>query len=794
MHTKSLDPADLYKPCDPKSLRFKTTASLSSLNGILGQNRAKDALSFAIAMAESGYNIFAVGSSGLGKRTMIERYLAEHSPGSGKLSDWCYVNSFEDPRVPRVLRLPVGMGQKLKSDVEQLLNRLYKNIPQAFENESYFERSEKLKNELAQRQEKALSTIGRSARRQGVSLTIATPGGYRLVAADGDEPMSAEVFSALSDEEQLAIEAKIVKLEKRLRKTLRQLASREQDYAERQQQLNEEVALNVSQHLIDSVKQTYREHKEVVDHLDAIQQDILKNIDLFLDDSEEANALAAATMDNKLPRRYQINAFVHHDKNESVPILVEDNPNYHNLFGAVENITFKGTVFTDFTLIRPGSVHRANGGYLLIDAVKLLEQPFVWEALKRLMRSGKIGIHALEKEISISGTISLEPETIPADLKIILFGDRDTYLLLQRYDPDFIELFKVVADFETEIDRTEETQLQYARFIAGLIKEKGLLNCDRAAVMKIIEQSAREAAHQNKLSLHAADVANLLREANYCAQRAEHNIIGLDDVKQALSNARYRAGRIRDQVFEGIRDGATMLSTRGATVGQVNALSVLTTGDQEFGVTSRLTATTYFGDGSIVDIERDVKLAGAIHSKGMMILKAYLSTLFAQDGPIPLSTSLTFEQSYHEVDGDSASMAEFCALISAMSGMPVRQDLAITGSMNQFGDAQPIGGVNEKIEGFFDTCRLQGLTGTQGVIIPRQNARNLMLADEVLAACRAGKFHIYAVDRVEHVLELLLSDTSVPGYEEVYERVRNRIARMREIEKAHVEPASASPI
>ncbi|MBU6949908.1 MULTISPECIES: Lon protease family protein [unclassified Hahella] len=788
---KPLPIQSLYKPCLTKDFKFSSTRALEPLEGILGQNRAQEAVQFAISMADAGYNIYAIGRNGLGKRTMIMRFL-EKKRSDAVASDWCYVNNFDDVRSPKVLRLPAGLGMPLKKDLEQLLVRLQKGIPQAFDNESYYERAEQIKNELSQKQEKSLSRIANAAKKQQISLTVTTPGGYRLVATDGEKPYSADTFAELPEARQQEFEDAINKLEKKLRTVLRRLSQWEQEYADKQQALNEEIALAVSQHLIDNLKKKYREHTEVVEHLEQIQADLLKNVEIFLDDGEEQAALAAATMDNKLPRRYQVNVMVHHDANGNAPIVVEDNPNYFNLFGAVENVTYKGTVFTDFTLIRPGALHRANGGYLLMDAVKVLEQPFVWDAIKRTLRSGNVVMNALEKEITLSGTISLEPEPMPLEVKIVLFGDRDTYLLLQQYDPDFGELFKVTADFESEISRTPETQMHYARFITSLVREKGLMPCDRYAVMRILEHSARVAEDQNRLSLHAADIANLLRESNYWANDAKAKMIHSEHVDKALRSAEYRSSRIRDQVFDSIRDGTTLISTVGEKVGQINALSVLSTGDHEFGVPSRVTATTHYGDGEVIDIERDVKLAGAIHSKGMMILSAYLASIFGKNGPIRISASIAFEQSYSEVDGDSASMAEFCAIISSIADAPIRQNIAITGSMNQFGDSQPVGGVNEKIEGFFETCCIKGLSGEQGVIIPASNEHNLMLNKRVLDACKEKKFFIYSVRNVGEALEILTGlRVGQPNEKGVYSRntlfgmVQQKLKQLKIAERRH---------
>lgn len=787
---KSLPLHQLYKACVLKDLPFKTTRQLEPLAEIVGQNRAQEAVRFALAMPHGGYNVYAVGRNGLGKRTMMLRYLEHHVDTEQQSHDWCYVANFEEPRVPKLLQLPGGKGTQLKQDMEKLMSRLVKVIPQTFDSDSFLERSEQLKNEYAQKQEEELGKVAAQAKRKKVRLTVSTPGGYRLVAMNGEEPHTEETFQALTEEQRDKFEDSINKLEKRLRQALRKIADWEQEYAEKQQALNQETLEGISGHQIDELVEKYKDLPDVVGYLEAVRADLVENLDIFLEDNDEQAAIAYASLDKKMPRRYLINLLVHQKTNE-VPVVVEDNPTYHNLFGYVENVTYKGTVFTDFSLIRPGSLHRANGGYLLMDAIKVLEQPFVWDGLKRALRSRALQINSLEREMTLSGTISIEPEAVPLDVKIVLFGDRETWLLLQEYDSEFAELFRVTADFENEMYRTDDSQLLYAKFIASLVVEKKLLHCSNKAVARIVEHSARMAEHQNRLSLHAADIANLLRESDFWARQARARLITEVHVERALESARYRGSRIRDQFYDSIRDGSTLVTTTGTCVGQVNALSVLSTGGFEFGLSNRVTATCYYGDGGVMDIERDVKLGGNIHSKGVMILTSWLSSRFAVEDPMHLSASLTFEQNYGEVEGDSASLAELCALVSSLSGVPVRQDLAITGSVNQFGEVQPIGGVNEKVEGFFATCQLKdGLTGTQGVVVPTTNVQNLMLDCEVVQAVRDGKFAVYAVSHVEEAIALLLgrpagkADTKgrYPK-QSVFGIIQQRLEKMREHER-----------
>jgi lon-related putative ATP-dependent protease len=787
---KSLPSHQLYKACVLKDLPFKSTRQLEPLAEIVGQNRAQEAVRFALAMPHGGYNVYAVGANGLGKRTMMLRYLEHHKDTEQHCHDWCYVADFEEPRVPKLLKLPAGQGTQLKRDMEKLMSRLVKVIPQTFDSEGFLERAEKLKSDYTALQDGELEKVAKQAKRQKVSLTISTPGGYRLVAMSGDEPHTAESFKALTDAQREKFEEIVNNLEKRLRRALRKLADWEQEYADKQQALNQETLESVTGHQIDELKESYKDLPDVVGFIEAVRKDLSENLEIFLDDDDEQATIAYASLDKKMPRRYLVNLLVH-QKTKEIPVEVEDNPTYHNLFGYVENVTYKGTVFTDFSLIRPGSLHRANGGYLLMDATKVLEQPFAWDALKRALRSRCIQINSLERELTLSGTISIEPEPVPLDVKIVLFGDRETWMLLQEYDPEFSELFRVTADFENEMYRNDDSQLAYAKFIASLVVEKKLLHCTHKAVARVIEQSARMAEHQNRLSLHAADIANLLRESDYWARQAGAKQIQDVHVERALVSARYRNSRIRDHFYDSIRDGTTLVTTNGTCVGQVNALSVLSTGGFEFGLSNRITASSYYGDGDVIDIERDVKLGGSIHSKGVMILTSWLASRFAVDDPMHLSASLTFEQNYGEVDGDSASLAELCALVSSIAQLPVRQDLAITGSINQFGEVQPIGGVNEKVEGFFTTCQLKGgLSGEQGVILPASNVQNLMLDSEVLAAVKAGDFHVYAVNHVEEAVALLMgTPAGKPDSKGRYPKgtvfgiIQQRFEKMREHER-----------
>ncbi|TMX35849.1 ATP-binding protein [Vibrio sp. Hep-1b-8] len=753
MTIQRLEANQLYLHAELEKLQSKSTKELAPIDEIVGQERAQKAVEFAMSIKEKGYNIYAIGQNGLGKRTMILRYLHRHQHDESALFDWCYVANFEDIRTPRVLKLPCGVGSKLKHDIEKLMSKLVNAMPLAFDNELYYSRADKLKNQLAAKQEAELEVITKDAKAKGISLTITTQGDYQFVAMNGEELHNEESFDALSKKEQEYFGETIDELEVKLRTMARQLTEWEEAYTEKIKKLNDEVTLDVITHFIKQLKKDYSGYPAIKSYLTELQQDIVENADIFLEQSAEQGEVASASLDKKLPRRYKVNVLVSR-KSSEFPIVVEENPNYHTLFGYIETATFKGTVFTDFSLIRPGSLHKANGGVLLMDAQKVLEQPYVWDGLKRALRARQLSFTSLEKEVTLTGTVSLDPEPIPLDVKIILFGDYRTYQLLQHYDPEFSELFRVTADFEDEMKRDADSELQYARFISSVVNDNGMLHCDRKAIARIIEHSSRLAGDQTKISLHSANIANLLRESNYVAKQANSNMIRSSHVEEALANQELRISRLKDSVMESFINGTTLIHTEGVAVGQVNALSVLSTSEYMFGAPNRITATTCYGDGEVIDIERSVDLGGSIHSKGVMILTAYLSSVFGKTAKVPLSTTITFEQSYGGVDGDSASMAEFCAVVSAFSKQPNRQDIAITGSMNQFGESQPIGGVNEKIEGFFDVCTIKGRSDQQGVIIPRSNMHNLMLRPDIVKAVERGEFHIWAIDHVTEAIEL----------------------------------------
>lgn len=752
-----LKPEQLYQRCNPAEFSFDTTDELADVDLAIGQERALAALEFGLGIAQDGFNIFALGPVGLGKTVAIRELISRAAPTPPVPDDWCYVHNFAEPGRPKALRLPAGQGKRLAEDMNQLIEELSSVIPAAFEGETYRTRAEEIEEQAKGREAAAINALRGEAQQRQVAL-IETSSGYAFAPVDDKaEVLSPDDFHNLPEERQQAIQATIADFHERLQKLLRQFPAWRREARRKLKSLNRETAGLAIHHLIDELKARYAAMADVDQHIDRIQQELIEHSDEFLPKNEEG---LAALLGQGQPvghlHRYRVNLLVDNSRTRGAPVIFESLPHHANLIGRIEHQAHMGTLLTNFTMIRPGALHRANGGYLVLDARKLLTQSFAWETLKRALRAGEILIEPLERTLSLISTATLEPQPIPLKLKVILTGDRFLYYLLSQYDPEFTELFKVASDFEDSLDRDAGGNALFARFVATLARRDGLRALDRGAVIRIIEQSARQAGDGEKLDAHLRPMADLLKEADYWAGQQGHATIGRDDIQTALDRQTERASRIRDRVYEHIRRGITLIDTDGKAVGQVNGLSVITLGDFSFGQPSRITATTRLGSGKIVDIERETELGGAIHSKGVMILSAFLAGRYARIQPLSLFASLVFEQSYGAVEGDSASLGELCALASSLAQLPVRQSLAVTGSINQLGRVQPIGGVNEKIEGFFDICRATGLTGRQGVIIPRANLPHLMLRADLVAAAGAGRFHVHAVDTVDEALALLL--------------------------------------
>ena len=757
-----LPPERLHRRCDPESLPFESTDELPDPESVVGQKRAMDALRFGTGIRQPGFNLFVLGPPGLGKHEVVRRVLEERARTAPVPSDWCYVHNFEQPHRPVALRLPPGRGAALRQDMVQLLEDLRSAVPSAFESDPYRTRVQEIEEELKERQSQAFSELGHEASQQGIAL-IHTPTGFAFGPVRDGEVLSPAEFEKLPKDEQGRVEQAVAALQEKLKRLLARLPGWQKETRSKLKELNREVARFAVGHLIDELRKAYAELPQVLAYLDAVGQDVVENVDDFRKSDEERPAfLVFGGGGGPSFRRYRVNLLVDHGRSPGAPVVVEDNPIYQNLIGRAEHVAQMGTLATDFTLVKPGALHWANGGYLVLDARKVLMAPYAWEGLKRALSARSIRIESLGEVLSLISTVSIEPEPIPLDAKVVLVGDRALFYALQYLDPELAELFKVVADFDEETERTDDTQLEYARLLASVARHEGLRPLGREAVARVLEESGRLAADSERFTTALQRVADLLREADSWAGEAGRDRVRADDVQRAVDAREHRSSRVRERVQDDIRRGTLVIDTRGSAVAQVNGLSVIQLGDYAFGQPSRITATARLGDGKVVDIEREVELGGAIHSKGVLILSHFLAHRFGRNQPLSFSASLAFEQSYAMVEGDSASLAEACALLSALAGLPVRQSLAVTGSVNQRGDVQAVGSVNEKIEGFFEVCRLQGLDSRQGVLVPAANVKHLMLRRNVVEAAAAGQFSVYPVSTVDEAVELL---TGLPAGE-----------------------------
>ncbi|HLF58926.1 MAG TPA: ATP-binding protein, partial [Alphaproteobacteria bacterium] len=695
-----LPPDALYRRCDPAQFTFATTAELETLEEILGQARAIEAVTFGIGMRRQGYNLFLLGPAGIGKHTLARQFLDRQAKAGPPPSDWCYINNFDGPGKPRALRLPAGTAVRLRADMERLVEELRSAVPSAFDSDDYRNRKQTIEQQFKERHEQSFAEIQKRAREKNIAL-IRTPGGIALGPTRDDEVLSAEEFRKLPEAEQERLKADMEDVQRQLQETLHLVPKWDKEQREKVRELNREVTRFAVGHLIDELRKNYGDLENVCDYLAAAEADIIENAQDFLAASgaEPPPGLPfLPPMESPSFTRYEVNVLIDNTALIGAPVVYEDHPTHPNLIGRVEHVAQFGALITDFTLIKPGALHRANGGYLILDALKVLTQPFAWEELKRVLRAGEIRVESLGQMLSLVSTVSLEPEPIPLDVKVVLLGERILYYLLIALDPEFNELFKVAADFEEDMQTTAEIVPLYARLIGTMAKSENLRPFDRGAVARVIEHSARLAGDAEKMSTHVLSVGDVLREADFWSSKNGHEAVTADDVESAIEAQIRRASRVRERIGEEIKRGAILIDTAGAVAGQVNGLSVLKLGQYAFGRPTRITARVRLGQGRVVDIEREVKLGGPIHSKGILILTGFLGARYAPDRPLSLSASLVFEQSYVEVEGDSASLAELAALLSALADVPIRQSLAVTGSVNQFGQVQAIGGVNEKIE------------------------------------------------------------------------------------------------
>jgi lon-related putative ATP-dependent protease len=755
MPNDPLLPQQLRRSCDPSQFEFTSTADLGDGPQVLGQTRASDAIRFGVGMRQAGYNLFVAGPSGVGRRTLVE-HLLEDAPAPGDAPrDWCYVNNFADPQRPIAIGLPAGRGTQLRDDMKHWVHELRDAIPAAFDTDEYRDRLGKIDAEFNERQQHGFESIGERAAADGIAL-LRTPSGFSFAPLSGREIMSPEDFGKLDPEKQRELSEKMRRYETELEAMVRQLMQWRRERAEAIGALNEEVVEFAVGRITADLRERYQDLPEVVEFLDAARSNVIAHVDDFRKPAESTTEIDGMVVKTEVDlHRYTVNLVVANEPDKPAPMVFEDHPTYSNLVGRVEHIAQFGALVTNFTLIRAGSLHRANGGYLLVDAVKLLTQPYAWEGLKRALRNREVRIDSLAQMFSMVSTISLEPNPIPLDVKVVMFGPGDLQPLLEALDPDFGGLFRVVAEFAEDLPWSAESAQAAARLVASIVQSHSLRPFGREAVAAVIEESSRLAGDATKMSLHMRSIQELLQEADYWAGKAGRDTVAAQDVTRAVHEQIERSALTRDRIQEAVLRGLIMIDTDGAVVGQINGLMVVSSGRASFAMPGRITATTRFGKGELIDIHREIALSGAIHSKGVLTLSSFLATRYGRQRGLSLSATLAFEQVYHTVDGDSASVAELCALLSSLSGIALRQDIAVTGSVNQHGQVQAIGAVNEKIEGFFDICRARGLSGRQAVIIPAANRDQLMLRADVVEAVGEGRFAVHAVSHVDEAIELL---------------------------------------
>ncbi|MBL8447070.1 MAG: AAA family ATPase [Zoogloeaceae bacterium] len=751
----ALPASALRAACDPATFDFTTTDELQGLpdaTASLGQGRAEEALHFGLTIRQPGYHVFVLGEHGTGRHAVVFRLIEELAAQGSVPPDLCYLHNFDDPLRPRLLTLPAGRGGALKNDMHAFIRDLGPAIDGALESETHGNRVEALQEAHKAREEGALSALGDASGADALAL-LRTAEGFVFAPTKEGETLTPEAFDALPEEERERIEGTVHGWSEKLADLLEEFPGWRKELHESISRAEREVLAPAVDHLLRSLRERYADLAQVEAFFDAIRKDLLDSGANWSSPGEDEEEVPEE--DGTRFHRYQVKLLVDHSQTVGAPVVRETNPGFGNLIGRIEHIVQMGNVVTNFNLIRAGALHRASGGYLVLDAERMFSQPYAWEGLKRALRSGQIRIEPPAELQSWSGTLTLEPEPVPCDLKVVLIGDRETFYLLTEHEPDFAELFKVAADFEDELPRTPANERYYARLLATLSRNAGLLPLDSGAVARLVEHGSRVADAADRLTLHTRQQGDVMREADFIARNEGASALSRQHIDRALAARGRRFGRYPEKVRESILDGTTLISTSGERAGQVNGLVVVELAGERFGHPVRITATARVGDGDVVDIERETDLGGAIHSKGVLILTAFLAARYARHQPLSLTASLVFEQSYAPVEGDSASLGELCALLSALSQVPIRQSFAMTGSVNQFGEVQAIGGVNEKIEGFFDLCAAQGLTGGQGVVIPKSNARHLMLREDVVAAAAAGRFHIHAVETVDQAMEIL---------------------------------------
>jgi predicted ATP-dependent protease len=753
--TRRLTPEELRATCDPSTFPFASTEELPPLDAMIGQERAVTATSFGVGMRHAGYNLFVLGPARTGKTSAMKRVLARAAEGEPTPPDHCYVHNFADPYRPRALAVPAGRGRDLREEMERLAAECKARLPRAFESEEFERQKARIVEQLEERQQEEMERFEEAARQAGFKV-LRGPGGMAVAPAPRGEPLTTEEYAALPDSTRQEIQARGETLHERLDAALRRLRQLDREARQAHERLVREAAAAVVRQLVQEVRETFAGLAPVQRYLDEVEKDLVERAEEFRGLAEDGKApLPFLAPPGAFLDRYRVNVLVDRSDARGAPVVLEPSPTYMNLVGRVEHRVHFGTLVTDFTLIKAGALHRANGGYLVLEAIDVLRAPLAWDALKKALKSGSVRIEDPLEEWRLASAVGLAPEPIPLAVKVALIGSPLLYYLLCALDEDFRELFKVKVDFDDSLPRTPDFELLYARFIGSACREEGLCQFAPDGAAALVEHCSRLVGDQQRLTSRLGDLLDLIRESSFWAGQRGHGLVRAEDVGHAIGQKIRRANLLEERIQRLISEGTLMIATDGRATGQVNGIAVLALGDHAFGRPARISARTFAGEPGVVDIEREAKLGGRVHSKGVMILSGFLAGRYAREQPLALSASIAFEQHYEEVEGDSAASAELYALLSSLTGIPLEQGLAVTGSVNQLGEIQAVGGINEKIEGFFDVCRARGLTARQGVLIPAANARHLMLREDVVAAVREGRFHVHAVATVDEGLALL---------------------------------------
>ncbi len=766
MKKNLVPPDDLKWKCDPEWFDFSSTAELDPLETTIGQNRALTAIEFGLGIKNNGYNIFVLGEPGTGRSSTIQKTLEKRALEEPVPDDLCYVNNFEDDNCPTYISLPAGKGKELHRDVERLVTRLSEAIPKVFEGKEFEQQKNTINEEYQARNKELFESLEADANKEG--FTVQGSDGTLIIVPlrpDG-KPLSREDYEQLSADERKFIDDKAVIQKEKLNEVLRQVRQLEKDVREKTAKVAKDALMFAVGHLFEELEGKYKKFEKVLRHFENSKKDILQRIDEFRPQPQPQMPFPmpqVQTAGEEPPfERYRVNLLVDNSATKGAPVVCERNPTYFNIFGRVDHTIHLGNTITNFRMIKAGALHSANGGYLILDCRELFSNPYSYEALKRCIRNGEVKIEDMTEQYRLIAFVTLKPEPIPLKCKIVLVGTPQMYYLLYRLDTDFRKFFKVKADFDWVMRNNDENIHKYAQYVATRCQEEGLLHFDPSGVARIIEYAARLVEDKTRLSSRFILLSDLIREAVYYATEDGKKLVSAAQVEKAIDAKKYRSNQIEERSHEYIEEGTVLVDTEGEVVGQINGLTVLQYGDNSFGKPARLTVRTYVGKGNFINLEREVKMSGPIHDKGVLILSGFFGDRYAQDKALSLSATICFEQSYAGIEGDSASSTELYALLSSLSGLPIKQGIAVTGSVNQRGMIQPIGGVNEKIEGFFKVCQSRGLNGEQGVIIPIQNVKNLMLDDDILKAVRKGKFHVWAVSTIDEGVEIL---TGVPAGE-----------------------------